>query len=48
MWHFVANFKDLPRRTASKVLHKAFKIPKNPKYDGYQRSFTFTFTVIFY
>ena len=33
------NFKDLARRTASdKVLRdKAFKIAKNPKYDGYQR-----------
>ena len=34
-------FKDLHRRTApDKVLHnKAFNIAKNPKYDGYQRSF---------
>ena len=34
-----ADFKDLPRRTASdKVLRdKAFNIVKNPKYDGYQR-----------
>ena len=33
------NFKDLTRRTASdKFLRdKAFKISKNPKYDGYQR-----------
>ena len=33
------NFKDLAKRTASdKVLRdKAFKIAKNPKYDGYQR-----------
>ena len=33
------NFKDLARRTDSdKVLRdKAFKIAKNPKYDGYQR-----------
>ena len=33
------DFKDLPRRTSSdKVLHcKAFNIPKNSKYDGYQR-----------
>ena len=33
------NFKDLKRRTFSdKVLrNKAFKIDKNPKYDGYQR-----------
>ena len=33
------NFKDLKRRTAlDKVLKdKAFKIAKNPKYDGYQR-----------
>ena len=33
------NFKDLARRAASdKILRdKAFKIPKNPKYDGYQR-----------
>ena len=31
--------KDLTRKTASdKILHdKAFNIPKNPKYDGYQR-----------
>ena len=34
-----ADFKDLKRRTFSdKVLRdKAFNIPKNPKYDGYQR-----------
>ena len=34
-------FKDLTRRTASnKTLHdKALDIAKNPKYDGYQRSF---------
>ena len=33
------DFKDLAKRTASdKVLKdKAFKIAKNPKYDGYQR-----------
>ena len=33
------DFKDLVRRTASdKVIRdKAFKIAKNPKYDGYQR-----------
>ena len=33
------NIKDSPRRTASdKVLcDKAFKIAKNPRYDGYQR-----------
>ena len=33
------DFKDLPKRTASdKVLHgEAIHIPKNPKYDGYQR-----------
>ena len=33
------DFKDLTRRTASdKILRdKAFKIAKNPKYDGYQR-----------
>ena len=33
------DFKDLARRTQSdKVLKdKAFKIPSNPKYDGYQR-----------
>ena len=33
------DFKDLTRRTASdKILrNKAFKIAKNPKYDGYQR-----------
>ena len=36
------DFKDLPRRIASyQVLrNKAFNIPKNPKYDGYQRGFT--------
>ena len=34
-------FKDLTRRTASdKILRdKAFNIPKNPKYVGYQRGF---------
>ena len=34
------DFKDLPRRTAAgKVLRdKTFKIAKDPKYDGYQRS----------
>ena len=33
------DFKDLPRRTSSdRVLgDKAFNIPKNPNYDGYQR-----------
>ena len=33
------DFKYLPRRTASvEVLcDKTFNIPKNPKYDGYQR-----------
>ena len=33
------DFKDLAKRTASdKFLRdKAFDIPKNPKYDGYQR-----------
>ena len=33
------DFKDLKRRTQSdKVLKdKTFKIPNNPKYDGYQR-----------
>ena len=33
------DFKDLKRRTFSdKVLRdKAFKVAKNPKYDGYQR-----------
>ena len=33
------DFKDLTRRTASdRVLRdKSFNIPKNPKYDGYQR-----------
>ena len=33
------DFKDLARRTASdKVLRDtAFNLPKNPKYDGYQR-----------
>ena len=32
-------FKDLPRRTASDkvLLDEAFNIPKNPKYDRYQR-----------
>ena len=32
------DFKDLTRRTVSdKILRdKAFNIPKNPKYDGYQ------------
>ena len=36
------NFKDLKRRTFSdKVLRdKTFNIPKNPKYDGYQRGIT--------
>ena len=42
------DFKDLTRRTASnKILcDKAFSIPKNPKYDGYQRglaSMVYTF-----
>ena len=34
----VRSLKDLARRTASdKILHgKAYDIPKNPKYDGYQ------------
>ena len=38
------NFKDLARRIASdKVLRdKAFKIAKNPKYDGYQRGLAST------
>ena len=33
------DFKDLPRRTASeKALYdKAFGIPSDPKFDGYQR-----------
>ena len=33
------DFKDLTRRTASDKIFcdKAFKIAKNPKYDGYQR-----------
>ena len=33
------DFKNLTRRIASDKLlhHKAFNIPKNPKYDGYQR-----------
>ena len=33
--------KDLARRTASDkvVRYRAFNIAKNPKYDGYQRSF---------
>ena len=35
------DFKDLARRTASdKVLRDtAVNLPKNPKYDGYQRGF---------
>ena len=35
------DFKDLARRTASdKILRdKVFNIAKNPKYDGYQRTF---------
>ena len=42
------DFKDLTRRTASnKILcDKAFSIPKNAKYDGYQRglaSMVYTF-----
>ena len=42
------DFKDLTRRTASnKILcDKAFSIPKNSKYDGYQRgiaSMVYTF-----
>ena len=37
-------FKDLAKRTASdKVLRdKAFNVPKNPKYKGYQRGLAFT------
>ena len=36
------DFKDLPRMTASdKILRdKAFNIAKNPKYDEYQRGYT--------
>ena len=35
------DFKDLKRRTASKVLtHKTFNIAKNLKYYGYQRGLT--------
>ena len=36
------DFKYLTRKTASdKILSvKAFKIAKNPQYDGYQRGFT--------
>ena len=34
------DFKDLTRRTVSdEILHdEAFDVPKNPKYDGYQRA----------
>ena len=41
-WHVYGNFKDLPRRTASNqaLCPKAFNIGKNPKYDGYQKSFS--------
>ena len=37
------DFKDLPKRTAAdEVLRdKAFKIAKNPKYDGYQRGLAY-------
>ena len=37
------DFKDLAKGTApNKVLRdKAFNIPKNPKYDGYQRGLAF-------
>ena len=37
--------KDLARRTASDkvVRYRAFNIAKNPKYDGYQRSFFLRF-----
>ena len=37
-----ADFKDLTRRTASDKIarDKAFKIPKNPKCDGYQHGLT--------
>ena len=33
-----ADFKDLPRRTASdkELCNKAFNIAKNPRYNGYQ------------
>ena len=39
-WIAYGDFKDLPRRTASDKAFrdKAFKVAKNPKYDGYQRS----------
>ena len=39
------DFKDLSRRTASdKILkNRAFKIVKNPKYDGYQRGLASVF-----
>ena len=38
-WYGLGDFKDLKKRTFSdKILRdKAFKIAKNPKYDGYQR-----------
>ena len=43
------DFKDLTRRTASdKILHdKAFRIAKNLKYDGYQRSLASVFSKFF-
>ena len=33
------DFQDLPRRKVSDqvIRDKAFNVPKNPKYDGYQR-----------
>ena len=42
-------FKYLPRGTASdQVLRdKAFDIAKNPKYDGYKRTFTFMVYIFF-
>ena len=44
------DFKDLARRTASdKVLrNKAFKIAKNPEYDGYQRRLASVVSKLFY
>ena len=45
--HYMAygDFRDLTRRTASdRILRdKAFNIAKNPKHDGYQRSFASMF-----
>ena len=41
-WYGLGNSKDLVKRTQSdKVLRdKAFKIARDPKYDGYQRRST--------